>query len=208
MEVRELPLPAPVPPLGGEDDEVERVRGLHLQPAGAAPARLVRRIERLHHHALVAACERLVEKRLRDDRIVGLYPRNDQLLRETRRERDEPLAGRSVDEVGAVDVEAVEEEGAERSLVGRRRLRAEAAHRDLERLGTTVRTKRDRLAVEDDRIHVELSNGGCDLGYAIGDVREVACEEAHLAPRPVRLDAGAVELPLDAGAAEAGPARS
>ena len=133
--------------------------------------------------------------------IVGLYPRNDQLLRETRRERDEPLAGRSVDEVGAVDVEAVEEEGAERRP-GRRRLRAEAAHRDLERLGTPVRTERYRLAVEDDRIHVELPHGGCDLGYAIGDVREVACEEAHLAPRPVRLDAGAVELPLDARTAE------
>jgi hypothetical protein len=35
------------------------VRALDLEPARAAPARLVRRVERLRHHALVAARERL-----------------------------------------------------------------------------------------------------------------------------------------------------
>ena len=175
------------------------------QPAPRLPASYGA-VERFHHHALVAACQRVVEKRLRDSRIVGLHPRNDELLREIRRERDEPLAGGSVDEVHAVDMEAVEEEGTER-CPGRRRLRAETAHRDLERLGTPVRAERDRLAVEDDRTNVEPPHGGCDLGYAIGDVCEVAREEAHLAARPVRLDAGAVELPLDRPRARAGRVR-
>ena len=37
VEVREPALAAPVTPLGGEHDEVERVDGLDLEPAGAAP---------------------------------------------------------------------------------------------------------------------------------------------------------------------------
>ena len=48
------PLAAAVAPLGREHDEVERVHGLDLEPARAAPAGLVGRVERLHHHALVA----------------------------------------------------------------------------------------------------------------------------------------------------------
>ena len=51
---------AAVAPFGGEDDEIERVRALDLEPAAAAPARVVGRVERLHHHAFVAARQRVI----------------------------------------------------------------------------------------------------------------------------------------------------
>ena len=62
VEVAEPALPPPVAPFGGEDHEVERVGTLDLDPAGAAAPGLVRRVERLHHHALVPARERVVEE--------------------------------------------------------------------------------------------------------------------------------------------------
>ncbi len=68
MEVAQLALPAAVAPLGREDDEVERGCPLYLHPGGAAPSRLVGRIERLHDDALVAAGERVLEESLR---VVG-----------------------------------------------------------------------------------------------------------------------------------------
>src|SRR5205814_7051543 len=62
VQVREIAAAAAVSPLGGQHDEVEGVRALDLQPARAAVARLVGRIERLGHEALVAGRERaLVE---------------------------------------------------------------------------------------------------------------------------------------------------
>ena len=59
VDVAQPALPAAVAPLGGEHDEVERVRRLDLEPARPAASRLVRSVERLHHHALVAVRERL-----------------------------------------------------------------------------------------------------------------------------------------------------
>src|SRR5262245_15689972 len=45
-------------PLGGEDDQVERVCTLDLQPARATPTRLVRRVEPLGHDPLMTRSER------------------------------------------------------------------------------------------------------------------------------------------------------
>ena len=70
MEVAQPPVPSPVAPLGGEHDEVEGVRTLDLEPARAAPSRLVASAERLHHHALVPVGERVLEEALRLGRIA------------------------------------------------------------------------------------------------------------------------------------------
>ena len=68
---------------------------------------------------------------------------------------------------------------------------------------STAVLQRDRLAVQDDRVHRERENGIDDLGYAIRDVREAAGERANLASEPVNLQARAVELPLDRGGRQA-----
>ena len=64
-----------------EHDEVERVTWLDLQPAGAAAAGRVGRVERLDEHALVAGGQRRVEEGLRAAGIV------DQRARHARRGR-------------------------------------------------------------------------------------------------------------------------
>ena len=66
--------------------------GLTLSQPAPLPARLVRRVERLDHDALVPAGERVVEESLRRFRIVGLEARDDELGRQVRIERREPLA--------------------------------------------------------------------------------------------------------------------
>ena len=69
VEIAQPAATAPVPPLRGEHHEVERAHRLHLQPTRAAAARHVGLIERLQHHALVAAGDRVVEELLRGDRV-------------------------------------------------------------------------------------------------------------------------------------------
>src|SRR5215212_4136378 len=64
VQVGEEAAAAAVAPLRGEHDEVERVHRLDLQPRRAAAPGGVGRFEVLDHHALVAACERVVEDRL------------------------------------------------------------------------------------------------------------------------------------------------
>src|SRR5690606_21182762 len=53
MEVGQLALPAAVTPLGGQDHQVERVAGLHLDPARAAPPGRVRGRQRLDDQPFV-----------------------------------------------------------------------------------------------------------------------------------------------------------
>jgi hypothetical protein len=48
---------ASVTPLGSQHDEIERVRRLDLEPAAAAVAGLVRRVQGLGHDALVPGIE-------------------------------------------------------------------------------------------------------------------------------------------------------
>src|SRR5262249_35626334 len=160
------PAPPTVTPLGREDDEIERMGDLHLEPARSPPAGLVRRRERLHHHALVTARERLVEERLRDIGVARLYPRDDEFRRKAGLEGAEPRPGRRVEEIVAVEVQAVEEVRRERRLLPKLLgggLRPEPAHRDLEGTRASVGPQRDRLAVEDDRRHVDRAEGRDDL---------------------------------------------
>ena len=188
VEVREPALAPAVAPLRREHDEVERVRDLDLEPAGAAPARLVRRVERLDHHALVPARERVLEERAAPrPTSAGLDPRHAQLLRDPLLERGEPLARRR----GRSDPR--------RRGGARRRRTARAAPACAapstftllpkrlivcwKRRGRPFAVERDRLAVEHDRLDLERAHGLDDLGDAIGDVGEVPRERAHLVPR-------------------------
>ena len=192
-------LAAAVAPLGGEHDEVERVHRLDLQPAGAAPAGGVGRVERLHDHALVARAHCVGEHR-----AGGLGVRRDRARHAQRLGHDgrEPLGAggaRLVEDVLAVDVQDVEEQRRERHVAARR---AEVAGRDLERLRAAVGAQRDRLAVEHDAAHGQRERGLHELRHARGDVVERAREDGDVAAVAVDLDAHAVELPLDGRGAE------
>ena len=57
MQVRQLAGATAVAPFGCEHHQVERVSALDLEPAGAAIAGFVGRVERLRHHAFVAGRE-------------------------------------------------------------------------------------------------------------------------------------------------------
>ena len=59
-----LPGAPTVAPFGREHDEIERVCALDLEPARAAIARLVGRVERLRHQAFMPGRERGVVERL------------------------------------------------------------------------------------------------------------------------------------------------
>ena len=109
VEVAEPAAAAAVAPLGGEHDEVERVHRLDLQPAGAAAAGGVGRVERLHDHALVAHRERVVEHGAGGRGVGGDAARDAQRLGH---HRGEPLGARGagrVEHVLAVEVQHVEE---------------------------------------------------------------------------------------------------
>ncbi len=69
-----LPVRRPEPHSTAEHDQVEGVHRLDLQPARAAPARLVRRGQRLRHHPFVAGVECRVEEPLRGVGVVGDQP--------------------------------------------------------------------------------------------------------------------------------------
>ena len=116
---------------------------------------------------------------------------------ESRVERGEALARWQIDEIVAIQMQAVEEERRQRPGARRNGLRAEATHRHLERVWAAVGAKCDRLSVEHDRRDVELTDGGDDLRHAIRDVREVSREDRNVVPRPMSLDPRTVELPLD-----------
>ena len=171
--------------------------GLTLRQAFPRRPGVVGRRERLHHHALVAGGERLVEQRAarRPDRRCappgcGAAPRS-------RPSPSRRAVERLVDEVAAVDVEDVEPRRvAARSgpaRFGGRRCSAESWNACGSPSSVTPMTSPSRTT-RLDRQRAELVD---DRRHAVGDVVEVAGVEAHLVAEPVRLDAHAVELPLD-----------
>ena len=193
-------------PLRGEDDEIERVRDLDLEPPRPAPPGFVRRIERLDHDPLVALRERVLEKPLRLGRILGHGARHAKRSGKPTLERLEPVTRGPVDQILAVQMQAVEEERGQRHRLAQLRdvhPAPEPAHRLLEGTRPLVRPQGDRLSVQDDRLDLERADGLDDLGHAIGDVGEVPRERADFVAEPVHLQPRAVELPLDPGGADA-----
>ena len=164
---------------------------LDLQPAGAAPAGGVGRVERLDDHALVAARHRVVEHRARRVGVGRDHARDPQRLRHELLERREALGARAVDQVLAARVQHVEEQRREPARL-RRRLAV-----TWNGSGRPSAAQRDRLAVEHDRIDRQRQRRRDHLRHARGDVVERAREDADLVAAPVDLDAHAVELELD-----------
>ena len=148
VDVGQVAAPTPGAVLDREDDQVEGVPRLDLDPPGTATTRLVRRRRRLHDDALLAVGRR--RPRTASDGLVG-------------RRRHEPLHGprtgdgvqgrqpreqRRVEQVDAVHVQAVEEERRQDDLGRRGRGPGRGL---LERPRPTVRPDRERLAVEHQR---------------------------------------------------------
>jgi hypothetical protein len=191
-------LPA-VSPLGREHDEVERVRRLHLEPAAATAARLVRRVEGLHHHTLVTALERIREKALGLRKVIGFDARHEQFLGDPLGEAGEPLPSRTVEQVHTVDVEAVEEERRKRDALTQRlhpAPAAEAAHGHLEREGTPFAVEGDHLTVQNRGPERKLPQSIHHFRHTIGDVGEVSGVRTYVVAEHVHLQASAVELPF------------
>src|SRR5262245_52388984 len=99
MDVGELSRTTPVSPFRREHDEIERVRRFHLEPGKAAPPRLVRRGERFRHESLVAAAERLLEKRFGGGVVGGYEPRHGEPGRRVG-ERAKTLFRGRIEEIG------------------------------------------------------------------------------------------------------------
>jgi hypothetical protein len=146
--------------------------------------------------------ERAVKEPLRLRGGVGLDPRHPQARGHPLGERREAFAGRPVEQVVAVEMEAVEDEERERN--GPTELfdaepATEPAHRHLEWARAVVPVERDHLAVQDGRLHRELPQRIDELGNSTGHVGEVAGEGADVVAAAVKLQPGAVELPLERG---------
>src|SRR5205807_6319213 len=178
-------------------DEVEGVRALDLEPARAAVARLVGRVERLGHEALVAGRERaLVESARRGlgggDQLTYACAFGDGAC-----ERLEALAARSVGDALRLEAQAVEEERPE-GQGGAHRLHiesaAEATHRGLERVRPSRGVECDRLAVEYERLSGKLAHQLHDLRRRAGHLVQAARVEPDLAPELVGLNTRAIHL--------------
>src|SRR5688572_6410007 len=59
VQIAQPSVPPTRSPLDREHDEIERARGLYLDPRRAAPASCVRRRKRFHHDTLVPALQRV-----------------------------------------------------------------------------------------------------------------------------------------------------
>lgn len=105
-----------------------------------------------------------------------------------------------VDEVGAVEVEAVEEERSQPEDPALVVLTAESRHHVLEEVRILALGGRaDDLGVEDGGLERQCPDQLDHLGEAGGHVVEVAGVEADLGPDPVDLQPDAVQLPLHRG---------
>ena len=201
--LRQPALAAAVAPFGGEHDEVERVRRLDLEPARAAAAGLVRRVERLRHHALVAARERVVVEAPRPAPTSAVTMRGiDEPAPAARRaaRRSARAPGWS-SSVSPSRCRQSKKNAAQRQLGAQPldvELAAEAAHRDLER--HAARRRRASAIASPSRISSRAGSArtaSTTSGTARGDVVERARVDAHVVARLVHLHARAVELPFE-----------
>jgi len=186
----------PVSPLDGQHHQVERVPRLDLDPPGTPAARRVRGGERLDHDAFVAVGQRIGEE---GHGLLGRgcdQARHEQLGGDGPGQRGVPMLVFGVDQVGALQVEGVEQEHGKRD---RRTLALQAGgagRRVLERQRPAVLAQRDQLAVQHRAGQRQLGQDSHHLGQAGRDVVERPGEQAHVPLGQVRLDPDAVELPF------------
>jgi hypothetical protein len=62
MQVAQLPMPPPVSPFSGEDNQIQRARTLHLQPALSTRSGCVGGIDGFGHDTFVPAVQRLLQE--------------------------------------------------------------------------------------------------------------------------------------------------
>ncbi len=152
------------------------------------------------------AGERVLEETLGVGGVGRLDAGDAQFIGHDTGELRDTIGARAVEQVVAVQMEAVEEEGREWEALGLDvglGTAPEAAHRHLERVGSAVGSQRDHLAVEDHGVDGQRARRGDDLGYPVGDVREAPRERADLVAEPVHLQPRAVQLPFHGRAAGA-----
>ena len=187
-------------PLDSEHHEIERARGLHLEPRRPAASRGVHRIARLGHHAFVPLRKGLLEK------PRGLFGtrrktmRDHQGWRDQRGQRVKALVLRPVEQVVALGVQHVEEDRCQRQLRAQRlhvESPPEAPHRVLERARRAIGLERQNLAVEDQRTGWHRPHGFDDFGDGRCHGTQRAREHQHLVAGLVDLNAGAVEFVLE-----------
>src|SRR5436309_3309479 len=189
----------------GDDHAVHRLCRLELEPALAAAAGLVGAGEVLRHHALVAGGERGVAERA-GLRLAGDdAPLGEVAAAGHRGERlPAPLVG-LVDQRASAGHEAVEEVQGQRHLAHERFdavHAAEAPHQLLEGQRPPGGVEGDHLAVEDEWLAGEIAPRDLDhVREAARDVGQAPRPDLHAIPRPVQLDARAVVLVLERGAA-------
>ena len=120
-------------------------------------------------------------------------------------EGGDPIARGVVDEVLAVEVEAVEQAQRQRA---RPRATGRATGRDLKRERSLIGVEGDRLAVEHGVAHRQRACDLDDLGHARGHVVEAPAEDRDVAVAHVHLHAHSVELPLRAALSRGARSRS
>ncbi len=172
---------------------------LDLQPGGAAAACSIRGVEALDHHALVAGGEHFVEELLCLVRAVRHHASHEELGRKAV-EDSLPLPQGEVEQVAAVGGEHVEEERCQRQRAPGFRhveLGPEARHRDLEGMRSPVGAECDDLAVQDERRERQCGDDLDDVGQPVGDVLQVAREDADVTVAEVHLDTRPVQFGLD-----------
>src|SRR5438552_2733822 len=119
MKIAQISLAAPAAPLRGKDDEVERMRRLDLEPRSSPPARLVGSVEGLGHDSLVATRQRLVEERPRRLLVVHDLSLDSHAAGHDARERVEALCLPAIQQLLAVQKQAIEEECRKRQLAAK-----------------------------------------------------------------------------------------
>ena len=132
MQVAE-PAGAPaMAPFGGEHHQIERNRGLNLEPGPAACPRFIGRVQSLGHDPFVTGRESRLQESLCLDLRCGDVAPNGQSLRDRAGERCRALCSRPVENGAALDVKAVKKEGVEWDALAQSldiELSAKAAHR-------------------------------------------------------------------------------
>ena len=199
VQVRQPATAAAVAPLGSQDDQIQRVPRLHLEPGAAPAARRVRRGQRLHHHTLVPAASASSRKarrrrRCRRPRAARASARG----RAARARRSARRPGGRGDRRRRRATRRRRRRQRHRRAARRRRAGSRTGSRDLERVRPAVLAKRDGLAVEDGRAR----RGGRAPPRPPRARRSVTSSRLRvktrdLAVAPVHLDPRAVELPLD-----------